>query len=784
MKLEIVLFAVVVALFMSLTAAVGSVDGVFEADPSVVADSQFTAPKTGTVPGSFASFSEEERAKLEASGKKYQFDAEVGRLMNIIINSLYSNANVFLRELISNASDALDKARFASLTDSEYLGATAELEVRIRADPELRTLTITDTGVGMTRDELVQNLGTIARSGTTEFAKALANGGDMSLIGQFGVGFYSAFLVADRVTVTSKNNEDAKQWVWDSTSDATFTVAEDPRGNTLGRGTQIVLHLKEGEDFDELLDAAHVRSLAKHYSEFIDFPIYLWSSHEETVTVEKPTDATDEDQEAQEDEAEDSELAVEEDEDEWEDDEDEGEDEDEDVQTITVWDWERINDTKPIWTRAKEDITEEDYTKFYKALSKDLQDPLDYIHFQGEGDVNFKSILYIPTEPPQGMFDAKAADVSKLRLYVRRVFISEDFASLPKYLSFLRGVVDSDDLPLNVSRELLQQSRILASIRKKLVRKAVAMFQTLASKDEEKYEKFWKTYGTNVKLGVIEDKANEERLLRLLRYHSSTMGELVSFDSYIERMKENQKEIYYLAGTDLAELESSPLLERVVAKGYEVLFMTEPIDEYMYQTVKKYEDYKLVNLAKEGLKLDDEDETESDKKSEYQETFADLIDFFKSHLKGKVSKVVISDRLTSSPAALTTSSWGHTANLQRLMKMQALQDKVEAKWYKAQRTMEINPEHPIIRELAARLAADPEDSNVVLAADLVFETAALRSGFEVENPADFAATINAMLSRSLGIAHEEQQEEQEQEQQEEQEQEQEQEQEEDLKAEL
>jgi heat shock protein 90kDa beta len=760
MKLEIVLFAVVVALFMSATAAVGGVEGVFEADPSAVAEDQFTAPKAAT--GSFASFSEAERAQLEESGKKYEFDAEVGRLMNIIINSLYSNADVFLRELISNASDALDKARFTSLTDGEYLGATPQLEIRVRTDPEARTLTIQDSGVGMTRAGLVQNLGTIARSGTTEFAKALADGADMSLIGQFGVGFYSAFLVADRVTVTSKSNQDDKQWVWDSTSDATFTVAEDPRGNTLGRGTEVVLHLKEGEEFDALLGAPHVRSLAKHYSEFIDFPIYLWASHEEQVAVEKPAV---EEAAADEEEA-DLTVDEEEDDEDWEDDEDE----DEEVETVTVWDWERINDTKPIWTRSKETVSKEEYNKFYQALNKDPQDPLEYIHFSGEGDVNFKSILYIPSEPPQGMFDAKAADVSKLRLYVRRVFISDDFASLPKYLSFVRGVVDSDDLPLNVSRELLQQSRVLASIRKKLVRKAVAMFQSMATRDEEKYEQFWKVYGTNVKLGVIEDKANEERLLRLLRYHSSSMGELVSFDSYVERMQEGQQEIYYLAGTDLAELESSPLLERVVEKGYEVLFMTDPIDEYMYQTVKKYEDYKLVNLAKEGLKLDDDDEETADKKTEYQELFADLLDFFKSHLKGKVSKVVISERLTSSPAALTTSSWGHTANLQRLMKMQALQDKVEAKWYKAQRTMEINPEHPIIRELADRLAAGAADAHLQLAADLVFQTAALRSGFEVENPAEFASSINSMLVRSLGLAQEEQEQTEEQEQEQEQEQ--------------
>merc|ERR1711870_77899 len=418
-------------------------------------------------------FSEADRAKMAESSEKHEFQAEVSRLMDIIINSLYTDKQVFLRELISNAADALEKARFHSVQDESFLGDTKDLEVKVEHDPEAKTISIVDTGVGMSKADLINNLGTVAKSGTTNFLEAMAEGGDANLIGQFGVGFYSAFLVADKVSVTSKCNEDPVQHVWESSADASFTVADDPRGNTLGRGTRVTLHLKE--DAHDYLSEDKLKDSVKKYSQFIQFPIYVKVKKEVDVEAEEEDD----DKEDEEDEEKKDDVETK------DDDEKEEEEEKKAPKKKTVYEWEQVNTQKAIWLRAKEDVTEEEYAEFYKSISKDYLDPLAYIHFHAEGEIEFKSILFIPKKAPFDMMDNYWTKKSEVKLFVRRVLVAEKFDELlPRYLNFVRGVVDSDDLPLNVSREQLQQNKIMKVISKKLVGKMLELMKKLAKEEE------------------------------------------------------------------------------------------------------------------------------------------------------------------------------------------------------------------------------------------------------------------------------------------------------------
>merc|ERR1711977_559900 len=416
-------------------------------------------------------FSEADRAAMAEGSEKHEFQAEVNRLMDIIINSLYTDKQVFLRELISNAADALEKARFHSVQDESFLGDTKDLEVKIEHDPDAKTISLIDTGLGMTKADLINNLGTVAKSGTTNFLEAMAEGGDANLIGQFGVGFYSAFLVADKVTVTSKCNDDATQHVWESSADASFTVVEDPRGNTLGRGSRVTLHPKE--DAHDYLAEDKLKEVSKKYSQFIQFPIY--------VKVKKEVDA-----DTEEDEDDDKDDEEEKDDVEAKDDEEKEEAEEEKKpKKKTVFEWEQVNTQKAIWLRAKEDVTEEEYNEFYKGISKDYLDPLAYTHFNAEGEIEFKSILFLPKKAPFDMMDNYHTKKSEVKLYVRRVLVAEKFEELlPLYMNFVRGVVDSDDLPLNVSREQLQQNKIMKVISKKLVRKVLELMKKLAKEDD------------------------------------------------------------------------------------------------------------------------------------------------------------------------------------------------------------------------------------------------------------------------------------------------------------
>ncbi|KAJ1163596.1 hypothetical protein NDU88_004052, partial [Pleurodeles waltl] len=632
--------------------------------------------------------------EIREKSEKFAFQAEVNRMMKLIINSLYKNKEIFLRELISNASDALDKIRLISLTDEHALADNEELTIKIKCDKEKNMLHVTDTGVGMTKEELIKNLGTIAKSGTSEFLNKITEVQDDSqssseLIGQFGVGFYSAFLVADSVIVTSKHNNDT-QHIWESNSNE-FSVIEDPRGNTLGRGTTITLILKE--EASDYLELETVKNLVKKYSQFINFPIYVWSS--KTETVEEPID---EEEEAKDKEDADEEAAVEE------------EDEEKKPKTKkvekTVWDWELMNDIKPIWQRPAKEVEEDEYTAFYKSFSKESDDPLGHIHFTAEGEVTFKSILFIPSVAPRGLFDEYGSKKSDfIKLYVRRVFITDDFHDMmPKYLNFVKGVVDSDDLPLNVSRETLQQHKLLKVIRKKLVRKTLDMIKKIA---EDKYnEKFWKEFGTNVKLGVIEDHSNRTRLAKLLRFQSSHSSELTSLEQYVERMKEKQDKIYFMAGTSRKEAESSPFVERLLKKGYEVIFLIEPVDEYCIQALPEFDGKRFQNVAKEGVKFDESEKTKEAREA-LEKEYEPLLNWMKDKaLKDKIEKAILSQRLTDSPCALVASQYGWSGNMERIMKAQAYQTgkDISTNYYASQKkTFEVNPRHPLIKDMLRRV---------------------------------------------------------------------------------
>ncbi|EPS69355.1 hypothetical protein M569_05408 [Genlisea aurea] len=705
---------------------------------------------------------------LRAEAEKFQFQAEVSRLMDIIINSLYSNKDIFLRELISNASDALDKIRFLSLTDKEVLGEgeNAKLDIQIKLDKDKKILSLRDRGIGMTKEDLIKNLGTIAKSGTSAFVEKMQTSGDLNLIGQFGVGFYSVYLVADYVEVISKHNDD-KQHVWESKADGAFAVSEDTWNEPLGRGTEIRLHLRD--EAQEYLDEYKLKELVKKYSEFINFPIYLWASKE--VDEEVPADE-DEDEEAPE-----SKSPEEEDEEEEED--AEKEEEKPKTKTIkkTTYEWELLNDMKAIWLRNPKEVSDEEYAKFYHSLAKDLSEdnPLAWSHFTAEGDVEFKAVLFVPPKAPHDLYESYYnSKKSNFKLYVRRVFISDEFDELlPKYLNFLLGLVDSDTLPLNVSREMLQQHSSLKTIKKKLIRKALDMIRKLADEDpdeshgdkkgstsdseEEKkdkkgqYTKFWNEFGKSIKLGIIEDATNRNRLAKLLRFETTKSdGKLTSLDQYISRMKSGQKDIFYITGTTKEQLEKSPFLERLVKKNYEVILFTDPVDEYLMQYLMDYEDKKFQNVSKEGLKLG----KDSKDSKEVKESFKELTKWWKGALASdNVDDVKISSRLSDSPCVVVTSKYGWSANMERIMQSQTLSDSnKQSSYMRGKRVLEINPRHPIIKELRDRVALNPEDEGVKQTAQLMYQTALMESGFVLNDPKDFASRIYGSVKNSLNIS--------------------------------
>lgn len=603
----------------------------------------------------------------------------------------------------------------------------------------------------MTKDDLIKYLGTIAKSQTSEFlnkfqeAQSSDDSNSMSdLIGQFGVGFYSAFLVADKVVVTSKHNDD-DQYIWESDANS-FITSKDPRGNTLGRGTTVSLHMKqEGAEF---LEMNKLKEIIGKYSQFINFNIYMWTS--KTVQEDVPVEETEGTTEAPKTDDEDATV-------------EEAKTEEEKPKTKkvskTVWDWELMNSAKPIWQRKSSDITEEEYKEFYKAFSKDTQDYLATTHFSAEGEVSFKSILFVPKIAPSDIFqNYNKPSEHSLKLYVRRVFISDNVDDLvPKYLSFIRGIVDSDDLPLNVSRETLQQSKLLKVIKKKIVRKILDMLKKLS---EEDFATFWKEYGTNIKLGVIEDNTNKNRLSHLLRFHSSNDdAKMTSLDDYVKRMKTGQENVYFIAGTNKAELAKSPFVERLLKKGYEVIYCVDPIDEYTMQSIPEFEGKRLQNVAKDGLKIDKSKAAE-ERQKELETTYTPLVNWIKEgSLKAFIENVKVSTRLVQTPMALVANQYGYSGNMERITRAQAYQksggDSSIHHFAAQKKILEINPGHPLIKELLKLVEEDAASSRADDLVNLMFEAATIRSGYELKDTAGFADRIESMMRSALNISPDE-----------------------------
>ncbi|MDF3035281.1 MAG: htpG [Paucimonas sp.] len=621
------------------------------------------------------------------------FQAEVKQLLQLMIHSLYSNKEIFLRELISNASDAADKLRFEAINNASLFENDPELKIRITFNKEARTVTISDNGIGMNRDEAISHLGTIAKSGTKEFFSKLSGDQqkDAALIGQFGVGFYSAFIVADKVTVeTRRAGADHTDGVrWESGGEGDFSVEAIDKP---ARGTDITLHLREGED--ELLSSWKLKSIVRKYSDHISLPIQMQKE-------------------------------------EWD---------EEKKETVVKDEFENINQASALWTRSKSDITPEQYTEFYKHVSHDFEEPLTYTHNRVEGRSEYTQLLYIPSRAPFDLWDRNKR--GGLKLYVKRVFIMDDAEQLmPVYLRFVKGVIDSSDLPLNVSREILQESRDVKVIREGSTKRVLSMLEELANSEEQaekdKYTTFWKEFGQVLKEGIGEDMGNKERIAKLLRFastHNDSDEQNVSFADYVSRMKEGQDKIYYITADTFAAAKSSPHLEIFRKKGVEVLLLTDRVDEWMLSFLHSFEEKELVSVAKGDLDLGKlEDEAEKKKHEEVEADYKDLVEKMKTALADKAKEVRVTFRLTDSPACLVADEHELSNNLMRMLKA-AGQKGPEAK-----PILEINPEHPLVQRLKYEEKKFDDWSNIL------FDQAMLAEGGALADPAGFVKRLNSML---------------------------------------
>ncbi len=619
----------------------------------------------------------------------HQFQTEVSQLLHLIIHSLYSNKEIFLRELVSNASDALDKLKYLALTDDRFKNLDQEYRIDIRFDEEAKTLTIADTGLGMDEKDLAQNLGTIAKSGTKSFLAGLTGDArkDSNLIGQFGVGFYSAFMVADRIEVLSRKAGDSQAWKWSSEGKGEFDISPAAKENY---GTEITLFLNdEGKEFAVRWQ---LEMLIKKYSDHISFPIYL-----EYTAIRYEGD-------------------------------------EKDPKEIREKKIQQINSASALWKRSKSELTEEDYNEFYKNFAHDTEDPLFYIHTKAEGTLEYTTLFYIPKKAP---FDMLHADYKPgVKLYVSRVFITDDDQELlPVYLRFLRGVIDSEDLPLNVSREILQQNKVMAAIRNASVKKILSELKALSTSNKEKYGEFIAQYNAVLKEGLYSDWSNMDTLMDLIRFRSTAVDGFTSFAEYVERMKEGQKSIYYISGGKETALKNSPLVEAYKAKGYEVLVMDDRIDEIVIPNIGKYKEYDLVSVNRKGSA----EELKDEKAEEKAEAIKPLLEKIKEVLGDSVKSVIASSRLSDSPSCIVADENDPTIQMQAILRSIGQQDAEFAP------VLEINPDHEIVK----RLAATEESQTIEDISFILLDEAKLAEGAPIRDPAAFIKRVNRLAEKAL-----------------------------------
>jgi molecular chaperone HtpG len=639
---------------------------------------------------------------VETKKETLGFETEVKHLLHLMIHSLYSNKEIFLRELISNASDAADKLRFEALSNDGLYEGDSDLKIRLEFDKEKRTITIIDNGIGMTRAEVQEHIGTIAKSGTKQFFEALTGeqAKDSELIGQFGVGFYSSFIVADKVTLTTrKAGADKSEGTrWESAGEGDYTIETVEKAK---RGTEIVLHLKEAES--EFLDGYRIRSIVRKFSDHISLPIVMDKEVMPSM------------------------------------DEEEGEE----AKPVAQIEEETINSASALWTKARQEISEEDYNQFYKHVGHDFQDPLTYVHSKVEGTNEYTLLLYVPSRAPFDLWDRDAKH--GVKLYIRKVFITDDAEQLmPRYLRFIRGIIDANSLPLNVSREILQQSKQISSIKSGAVKKVLGMLEGLAKNEPEKYEKFWSQFGPVIKEGPIEDHSNKEKVAKLLRFastHADTDKQDVALEDYVSRMKEGQEKIYYVTADSFAAAKNSPHLEIFRKKGIEVLLLSDRIDEWLVSNLDEFDGKHLQSVAKGDLDLGAL-ETEEDKKAEEEvnKDFETVIKQIKDVLGDKVSEVRLSHRLTESPACLVADVYGMSLNMERIMK-----DAGQMMGMGRKPIFEINPTHPLV----VRMKAEQDDTRFADLTHILFDQAILSEGGQLDDPAAFVHKLNGLLQGLL-----------------------------------
>ena len=645
---------------------------------------------------------------VETKKETLGFQTEVKHLLHLMIHSLYSNKEIFLRELISNASDAADKLRFEALSNDALYEGDSELKIRIEFDKDKKTISIIDNGIGMTRTEVQEHIGTIAKSGTKQFFEALTGeqAKDSELIGQFGVGFYSAFIVADKVTLTTRNAgaDKSEATRWESAGEGDYTIETVEKAT---RGTEIVLHLKEAET--EFLDGYRIRSIVRKFSDHISLPIIM----DKEVTP------------AYDDEDVDGEEKVE--------------------KSVTTIEEETINSASALWTKSRQEISDEDYNEFYKHVGHDFQDPLTFVHSKVEGTNEYTLLLYTPARAPFDLWDRDAKH--GVKLYIRKVFITDDAEQLmPRYLRFIRGIIDANSLPLNVSREILQQSKQISAIKTGAVKKVLGMLENLAKNEAEKYETFWAQFGNVIKEGPIEDHANKDRVAKLLRFastHNDADKQSVSLDDYVSRMKEGQGNIYYVTADSYSAAKNSPHLEIFRKKGIEVLLLSDRIDEWLVSNLDEFEGKHLQSVAKGDLNLGDLADTEEEKAQQEEVTkdFESVLTQIKEVLADKVSEVRLSHRLTESPACLVADVYGMSLNMERIMKEAGQSMGFGGK----KPVFEINPTHPLV----VKLKAEQDDTRFADLSHILFDQAILSEGGHLEDPAAFVHKLNGLLQGLL-----------------------------------